>query len=68
MGSTSKYWIPIFNVFETETKMNIVLVHPKYIKAIKGRKIDKKYSKWICDFSNMINLNHLLSHLRVFAN
>lgn len=29
--------------------MNIVLVHPKYVKAIKGKKTDKKDSKWICN-------------------
>ena len=49
MESTGKYWIPVFNVLETENKMNIVLVHPKYVKAIKGKKTDKKDSKWICD-------------------
>ena len=49
MESTGKYWIPVFNVLETEPKMNIVLVHPKYVKAIKGKKTDKKDSKWICD-------------------
>lgn len=49
MESTGKYWIPVFNVLETETKMNIVLVHPKYVKAIKSKKTDKKDSKWICD-------------------
>ena len=38
MESTGKYWIPVFNVLETEIKMNIVLVHPKYVKAIKGKK------------------------------
>ena len=49
MESTGKYWIPVFNVLETEEKMNIVLVHPKYVKAIKGKKTDKKDSKWICN-------------------
>ena len=49
MESTGKYWIPVFNVLETEIKMNIVLVHPKYVKAIKGKKTDKKDSKWICN-------------------
>ena len=48
MESTGKYWIPVFNVLETEKKINIVLVHPKYVKAIKGKKTDKKDSKWIC--------------------
>lgn len=49
MESTGKYWIPVFNVLETAEKMNVVLVHPKYVKAIKGKKTDKKDSKWICD-------------------
>lgn len=49
MESTGKYWIPVYNVLETEERMNIVLVHPKYVKAIKGKKTDKKDSKWICD-------------------
>lgn len=49
MESTGKYWIPIYNILEENEKMNIVLVHPKYVKAIKGKKTDKKDSKWICD-------------------
>lgn len=49
MESTGKYWIPVYNVLEENEKMNIVLVHPKYVKAIKGKKTDKKDSKWICD-------------------
>lgn len=47
MESTGKYWIPIYNVLETE--LNICLTHPKYVKAIKGKKTDKRDSKWICD-------------------
>ena len=47
MESTGKYWIPIFNVLENE--FNVCLTHPKYVKAIKGKKTDKKDSKWICD-------------------
>lgn len=47
MESTGKYWIPIFNVLEDE--INVHLTHPKYVKAIKGKKTDKKDSKWICD-------------------
>ena len=47
MESTGKYWIPIFNILEDE--INIFLTHPKYVKAIKGKKTDKKDSKWICD-------------------
>jgi len=47
MESTGKYWIPIFNVLETSC--TIVLAHPKYVKAIRGKKTDKKDAKWIAD-------------------
>ena len=47
MESTGKYWIPIYNVLEPSC--NIVLAHPKYVKAIRGKKTDKKDAKWIAD-------------------
>lgn len=47
MESTGKYWIPIYNILETTC--NIVLAHPKYVKAIRGKKTDKKDAKWIAD-------------------
>lgn len=47
MESTGKYWIPIFNYLEND--MEVCLTHPKYVKAIKGKKTDKKDSKWIAD-------------------
>ena len=47
MESTGKYWIPIFNILEDEIETYIA--HPKYTKAIKGKKTDKKDSKWIAD-------------------
>ena len=47
MESTGKYWIPIFNILEPH--MHVILTHPKYVKAIKGKKTDKKDSKWIAD-------------------
>jgi len=47
MESTGKYWIPIFNYLEKD--INLILTHPKYVKAIKGKKTDKKDSKWIAD-------------------
>ncbi len=47
MESTGKYWIPIYNVLETDC--SIVLAHPKYVKAIRGKKTDKKDAKWIAD-------------------
>ena len=47
MESTGKYWIPIYNILEYDCK--IVLAHPKYVKAIRGKKTDKKDAKWIAD-------------------
>ena len=47
MESTGKYWIPIYNILEATC--NIVLAHPKYVKAIRGKKTDKKDAKWIAD-------------------
>ena len=40
MESTSKYWIPVYNILEKGC--SIVLAHPKYVKAIRGKKTDKK--------------------------
>lgn len=47
MESTGKYWIPVFNILESTCK--ITLAHPKYVKAIRGKKTDKKDAKWIAD-------------------
>ena len=47
MESTGKYWIPVWNVLEPTC--NLVLAHPKYTKAIKGKKTDKRDAKWIAD-------------------
>ena len=47
MESTGKYWIPIWNILESH--INLTLAHPKYTKSIKGKKTDKKDSKWIAD-------------------
>ena len=47
MESTGKYWIPVYNVLEVTCK--ITLAHPKYVKAIRGKKTDKKDAKWIAD-------------------
>ena len=47
MESTGKYWIPVYNILEPTC--NIVLAHPKYVKAIRGKKTDKRDAKWIAD-------------------
>ena len=50
MESTGKYCIPVYNILEKECF--IVLAHPKYVKAIRGKKTDKKDAKWIADLFN----------------
>ena len=47
MESTGKYWRPVYNVLEKSCEL--VLAHPKYLKAIRGKKTDKRDAKWIAD-------------------
>jgi len=47
MESTGKYWQPVYNVLEQSCEL--VLAHPKYLKAIRGKKTDKRDAKWIAD-------------------
>ncbi|NLI93123.1 MAG: IS110 family transposase [Peptococcaceae bacterium] len=47
LESTGKYWIPVYNILEPSCQ--ITLAHPKYVKAIRGKKTDKKDSIWIAD-------------------
>lgn len=48
MESTGKYWYPIFDTLEPHMN-NTVLTHPKYVRAIKGKKTDKRDAKWIAN-------------------
>ncbi len=48
MESTGKYWIPVFNILESGN-INVTIANPKWVKAVKGNKDDKKDSKWIGD-------------------
>jgi len=47
MESSGKYWIPVWNILEPTCRL--VLAHPKYVKAIKGKKTDKRDATWIAD-------------------
>jgi len=47
MESTGKYWFPIHNILEPTC--HVVVSHPKFVKAIKGKKTDKKDAQWIAD-------------------
>jgi len=62
MESTGKYWIPAYNILEPTC--NVVLAHPKYLKAIKGKKTDKRDAKWIADIfkHNMLHGSFIPPH------
>lgn len=45
MESTGKYWVPVLNVLEKD--LRVVVVNPKWVRAVKGNKDDVKDSKWI---------------------
>ena len=47
MESTGKYWFPVHNILEKD--FHVVVSHPKFVKAIKGKKTDKKDAMWIAD-------------------
>lgn len=47
MESTGKYFIPVYNILEDGLKP--IVDHPKYVKAIRGKKTDKRDTKWIAD-------------------
>ena len=47
MESTGKYWFPVHNILEKD--FHVVVTHPKFVKAIKGKKTDKKDAMWIAD-------------------
>ena len=40
MESTGKYWVPVYNLLEDAIRVTIA--NPKWVKAIKGNKDDKK--------------------------
>jgi len=47
MESTGKYWFPVHD--SLESTCHVVVSHPKFVKAIKGKKTDKKDAQWISD-------------------
>jgi transposase len=44
--STGVYWKPVYNVMEND--FDLMLVNPKHIKNIPGKKTDVKDAEWIC--------------------
>lgn len=48
MESTGKYFIPVYRVLE-HRGLKPCVAHPKFLRAIPGKKTDSKDSKWIAD-------------------
>jgi len=48
MESTGKYYIPVYRIIADGT-IHVDVVHPKYVKAPKGKKTDKRDAKRIAD-------------------
>jgi transposase len=46
MESTSVYWIPVFQVLES-LEFEVILVNPRYVKNVAGRKTDVSDCQWI---------------------
>ena len=41
MESTGKYWVPVFNLLEDD--INVTIADPKWVKAVKRNKDDKRF-------------------------
>jgi len=48
MESTGIYWVPIFNILEESSELEISLANARHIKNVPGRKTDMKDAEWIC--------------------
>ena len=65
MEPTGMYWLPIYNILEHAR--NIVLAHPKYVKAIRGKKTDKKEASGLRTSSSTTLFLAALSHHQIFV-
>ena len=48
MESTGKYYVPVYRIVSDET-FHVDVVHPKYVRAPRGKKNDKRDAKRIAD-------------------
>ena len=48
MESTGVYWIPVYNLLETEN-LDVIIVNANHIKNVPGRKTDVSDAEWIAD-------------------
>ena len=48
MESTGVLWRPVYNVLEDDRR-SLLLVNPRHLKTVPGRKTDVKDSEWLAD-------------------
>ena len=65
MEPTGMYWLPIYNILEHAR--NIVLAHPKYVKAIRGKKQTKRTPSGLRTSSSTTRFLAALSHHQIFV-
>ena len=51
MESTGKYYIPIYNILEDY--VHVIVANPKYVKAIRGKKLIRKTLFGLLTYSSM---------------
>lgn len=70
MEATGVYWIPVFRVLESY-KLEVLLVNPKHVKYVPGRKTDVSDCQWLRQLHTFGLLNgafvppHDISELRI---
>ena len=48
MESTGVYWKPLYNIME-ENELDVIVVNAGHMKAVPGRKTDKRDAEWIAE-------------------
>jgi transposase len=47
MESTGVYWVPVARILEEDFGIAVVLVDPRYVRSVPGRKTDVKDCQWL---------------------
>jgi transposase len=47
MESTGVYWVPVARILEEDFGIEVVLVDPRYVRSVPGRKSDVKDCQWL---------------------
>ena len=47
MESTGVYWVPLARILESDFGIPVVLVDPRYVRSVPGRKSDVKDCQWL---------------------